>query len=277
MPGGPASEIFQCYATGAIDITVFGSASYVGGLVGACYGGEYIYACYANVDITITSSNNDDIEYVGGLIGHLPGGLTYNCYSQGDINLDGSIRYVGGFTGYADLIRFDLIDRCYSVGAITTSAGATSVGGFIGKYYDDGGNLTDCCWYTSASSNAIGYVDSEGGAVATLAENNYGTDESDNTALYDKTHTIYYQGGSYEWDFVTPIWYEWSDRYPLFTEEPPFWSLTSCSNTLSYSTSTCDNSPAYSTSTCAALSYSTATCATPTYSTSTCTTPSWST
>jgi hypothetical protein len=188
------STIENCYSEGNINITLSGNGYDIGGFCNTSYGvGCTINNCYSDMDIDITTGVN-------------------------------TITNVGGFHSFIDSDDM-VLTNCFSAGNITITGNGVNVGGFIG--YRDASCLivTNCAWYNAITTNAIGYDEDTAAAITTLAEISYGTDETDNTKFYNVIlkspgHVVYDQGNADAWDFSTPIWYEWSDRYPLFIPEP---------------------------------------------------------
>lgn len=98
------------------DVTVIGTGSYIGGLIG--YYRSQIQNCYATGDV-------EGYSYLGGLIGWLDGNA-YGCYTTGNIEQVGTM-FVGGLVGYAG--TDGSIMNSYSLSNIN---GNTYVGGIIG-------------------------------------------------------------------------------------------------------------------------------------------------
>lgn len=204
----------KCYS--ASDVILDDWAENIGGFIGDCENGV-IKNCYSTGNITTV----DNAALLGGFIGGAYLGEIKNCYSTGNIDSGYSTFYVGGFIG--DYEEVNLIN-CYSVGILTIGTSQRSVGGFIGYFNVGEGSIANCAWFTSSFSNSIGYDKVTELPIATLAEISAGTDETDNTKLYNvilktPSHVVYDQGNANAWDFATPIWYEWSTTYPLFTKE----------------------------------------------------------
>ena len=130
------------------DVTLTGTGSYCGGLIGNC--GANVYKSYATGDITsggvyvggllgylngtsitecYSTGNITGGDRVGGLLGHLAGtGATAsNCFSSGSVTAPAN-KYAGGLVGYfaSGTVRY-----CYSTGIINGSG--SYVGGLIGR------------------------------------------------------------------------------------------------------------------------------------------------
>jgi hypothetical protein len=174
-------DVDNCYAGGSIAIsTATDENTYVNnvaGLIGyySVAGTHHFRNSYANVSVTITDTTTDSDSF-GGLIGQ------FYC------------------TNIAT--TFDLTN-CYSVGSIVVPALFYNVGGFVGKLQGvtaAGVTISNCSWYTGASTYAIGSdawqpyeAPNYRSNFETLSELSYGSDEADNTALYSKTHAVYAQ------------------------------------------------------------------------------------
>lgn len=183
-------QINKCYVIGDISHCT----SSVGGLIG--YQFAEVSNCY--VDVEITTTVDLDADAIGGLIGYCdPPESDFsilNSYARGNVNVAmATSGGIGGFVGQASNSGGQLIiQNCYSVG-IVDSIG-TAFGGFIGLLSDDPSpGILNCSWYTTSSTDAIGYFDSDSAPVATLSSKSWGTDESNNTNFYSKTHAVYAQ------------------------------------------------------------------------------------
>jgi len=147
---GPRGEVKKL---GLVDVTIVGTGSVVGGLVGLNYGS--VVNCHSTGSVSGS-------DYVGGLVGDNWGSVT-QCYSSGVVS--GSSR-VGGLVGYIDsCVRpplFGSVTRCYSTGTVT---GNTYVGGLVGLIGYYGGCVTHC--YSTGAVNGTG--ENVGGLVGCLA------------------------------------------------------------------------------------------------------------
>jgi hypothetical protein len=142
---------------GVVDVSIRGSGSCVGGLVGESHGKvEY---CYSSGLIVAA-------EYLGGLVGANFRDIS-ECYSSAAVRGDDC---VGGLVG----VNAGEIARSYSSGPVT---GNRTVGGFVGSHVwvedlGDGmrafgfGRVIDCFWDTETS----GQTASDGGAGRSTAE-----------------------------------------------------------------------------------------------------------
>jgi len=143
---GPGAEVRNL---GVLDVDIRGSKSFVGGLVGYCYGG-HLSNCYST-GLVIGDMN------VGGLLGYIGyGAVLIECYSTSVVNGE---EYVGGLVGdsYGGRLR-----QCYSTGTVS---GTNSVGGLVGANF--GGLVTTCYSTSNVSGNSSvgGLMGNNGGAV----------------------------------------------------------------------------------------------------------------
>lgn len=245
------TEILRCYSVS----NVTGVGSYSGSFLGYSYK-SLVHICYSSGNVMGTSEVGGfagGIDYpnvhdcystanvtgqfdVGGFVGWpYSTGTISNCYSEGTVTAEvvtvgdppDHMNSIGGFAGYAASTTTNFIN-CYSVGIITAPPLEFGTpGGFIGYVVNaiiTGNMIVNCAWFTSSTANAIGWRTILNVPVATLSEISSGTDEPDNTLFYNvilksPSHVVYDQGNANAWDFATPIWYEWSDRYPLFVPE----------------------------------------------------------
>jgi len=113
----------------------------IGGLVGYCSYGSYIYTSYANCSI-IGNSN------VGGLVGFNFLSEITSSYASGMVSGNNS---VGGLLGYN---THGFISSCYSTNSVQ---GNTSVGGLVG-YSESGSEITSSFWdiQTSGTTSSAG-------------------------------------------------------------------------------------------------------------------------
>ena len=217
--------ISKCYSEGDVFGIIDNSTGIyaIGGFAGWC---SIVRNCYSTGDVFSESSSVDTSFGIGGFVGsdgnyHTPYISVVNCYSSGNIVVTGNdAMAVGGFVGSHDN---GYIINSYSVGSVTINGtGYTEIGGFAGELASD--YVVNCSWSTDSSTYAIGYSDTFGTYIATLTEKVYGTDEVDKTKFYNvilklPSHAVYDQGNANAWDFSTPVWYEWSTKYPLFISE----------------------------------------------------------
>ena len=130
---------------GLENISVHGTGSNVGGLVGHNSGG-HVLNCYSTGEVS-------GAERVGGLVGYNHGPVI-DCYSTGAVSGDGC---VGGLVGYNYKAQ---LTHCYSTGAVS---GNDFVGGLVGVNY---GYVTGCFWDTRTSDQ----ITSAGGTGKKTAE-----------------------------------------------------------------------------------------------------------
>ncbi|WP_162463258.1 cadherin-like beta sandwich domain-containing protein [Paenibacillus psychroresistens] len=157
--------------------SVYGSAGYVGGLVGYYYSSnnnEEISNSYAEGNVHAAGS------YAGGLIGHSYNGNIKRSYSSGNVLSDQND--VGGLlgSGYRGNVQLS-----YALGSVS---GADTVGGLIG--YLDG--MTISKTYAAGFASAGGYI------LGGFGGYNYGSTVSD--SYWDETTT------------GTPYGYGWSSE-----------------------------------------------------------------
>ena len=88
-------RITNCSATGQ----VAGRKS-VGGLMGDAYGSSVIIQnCFATGDVLLTSDDNKDPSYRGGLMGHVFFATVNNCYATGKVEYARESSYIGRVIG----------------------------------------------------------------------------------------------------------------------------------------------------------------------------------
>ncbi|MDD2482766.1 MAG: fibronectin type III domain-containing protein [Candidatus Shapirobacteria bacterium] len=215
-----AGRVLNSYSTSQVS----GSDS-VGGLIGYNKAG-HIENTYATGNV----EGNGVKGRVGGLIGSNTsfskgGGANtiVNSYATGNIT---GTNYIGGLIG---INVTDLVVNSYSTGSVSSSAvGATAVGGFIGSLQYDGDiGSTDSAdryssnngWLKSDGLSAIGEIVSFKSSDFTFIYQGPASvthEETDASVFYSKDHDIYDFGGVNAWDFITPIWYEWTNTFPKF-------------------------------------------------------------
>ncbi len=206
-------RITKSYSTG----NVIGSVD-TGGLVGYNYNGH--------IEDTYSSANVQGTNSVGGLVGSashygypFPDSIV-NSYAAGNVTGEES---VGGLVGN---INNDPVSNSFST-AVVTSPGL-SVGGLIGNINDNNGNYLDLIsnlgWLgrPDGPANAVGTVGSTGTSTnVTYNIKSGGGDgfiDGDQSWFFDKTKDIYNTTLNSEpiWDFATPVWYGYTDKYPDF-------------------------------------------------------------
>lgn len=129
---------------------------YIGGLVGNLFGG-----IIDNCSVHYTITTGDDALYVGGLAGRAIGAMI-NCRSQGILTVGKGSRWIGGLAGYAG----NAVNNCRTSGTITTvGTGAASqyIGGLAGEFTDPAHPLDNCS--SSCSITPGGAADYVGGLV----------------------------------------------------------------------------------------------------------------
>jgi|GEM_PF-5247650 len=118
------SNNIQVQGSGA-SVTVRGSGSYVGGLVGSI-------ANSANNYIVMNSYAEGDVEggerYVGGLIGFIMAGTLERSYASGTVTGGDEVGGLIGSAYYGSIIR-----DSYALGAVS---GNSAIGGFVGNIYE---------------------------------------------------------------------------------------------------------------------------------------------
>ncbi|MHC4184796.1 MAG: GLUG motif-containing protein [Planctomycetota bacterium] len=214
--------ITHCYAAGNIE-----GDSYLGGLVGANYGG-YIYDSFATGDVNgvesvgglvgdndctisrcFATGNVTGEENVGGLFGwNFCRGVSY-CYSSGSVTGN---EYVGGFVGLNEGYRSggstdEVTYDCYATGSVS---GGSYIGGFAG--YNDDATISRCysVGLTAGLSNIGGFL---GGArLSHVAGCSWDANTSGQTTSAGgagKTTAEMYDANTFTdagWDFSTPVW-----------------------------------------------------------------------
>jgi hypothetical protein len=185
--GGSALRI--CYSTGNVYTKGGGEYVTLGGLLG--YGDSMVIEnCYStgNVDGSV-----GDLLYTGGLVGYFRYGTVTNSYATGQVQGRMDISWKGGLIGEAP---GSTITNCYATGVVLGNYAAGLVGN-IGS-----GSIVNCGWWTGQCSVALG------------SNEPVTYNETLKSAYFDKTHNIY-DGGDIVWDFSTPIWYQWTNNFPL--------------------------------------------------------------
>ena len=183
LVGSSGGSIENCHVTGlTMDMSapsnVYAAAYWVGGLVGALDGSQYIKECSASGTINELSGKGS----IGGLIGEL-GKAAKITYSHANVALDvesdshGGAR-VGGLIGKGNGENDPetVISNCYAMGSVT---GGAYSGGFAGSLY--GLNIKNCY--------ATGDVTGAAGSMGTFA----GTDGS-NIKEYGSVTNCYTTG-----------------------------------------------------------------------------------
>lgn len=137
----------SCSSTGTIDINGFSNVS-VGGLIGTALKDNYIGSSSNYVNIDITTQNNKQKIYIGGILGKPSDDIdSYyesffnikNCANHGNISINNNIcsedtrLYAGGITSYQ--ITGNKLFESYNRGKISSqnSTGLLVIGGIISE------------------------------------------------------------------------------------------------------------------------------------------------
>lgn len=229
------ATVHKCYSSGYI----YCAGESVCGGFSAYITCGITYDCYSEVDIT-TYDKSYNLLVVGGFVGYLSINDTiilriqsiYNCYSSGDIILNGTITNAGWLGGFAGIVyptaSFNWgtnrrIKNSYFGGSITNNLvvnSGTDIGGFAGYFYDYAYKSENLSWYTGSCTQSVGFYTEyltgiEYNNVATLASISKGWDETNVTTLYFTTADVYRQGEVDEWDF-TSVWETRINNFPWF-------------------------------------------------------------
>ncbi len=191
----------ECYCSG----TITGINNAAGGLVGSI-DFTTVKDCYAHVNVSGDSASS---SLIGGFVGYIVNMVVSitNCYCSGTVTGQVGSTGFGGFIGEvyfrnnADV--FSILNS-YSVGLVTNTDGSGETGGFIGFIRWAGVttqtfSISNCAWYTGEYAHAIGTNNIRSTTNESLTTAGYGTDETDNTHFYTKTHPVYASG-------LTPIY-----------------------------------------------------------------------
>ena len=155
--GNYKTYLTNCYAEGG---KVTGRGYAIGGFCGAPYEASEYLNCYAQVDVTTTSSGEANM---GGFVGYFYNtAKVTNCYSTGSVTAEYSGNsYVGGFAGR--IAGSASAINCYSSGTVS-AVGSSRVGAFAG-YLGSSGTVADCFCDTTTtrySSAVVGSGSSTG-------------------------------------------------------------------------------------------------------------------
>jgi len=188
-------RIYQCWVDAGTVDGYSANMDYLAGFIAKAGDIFTMSNCWSTA--VIGSLNGHD-DFCGGLIGRSndSNSKIYNSYFAGELHADDRS---GGLVGY-------FAGSLYNCVVATTNldfSGAT-VGLLIGDKSTT--SQTNC----AVSTNGLAYPD-VGDDAGDVAEYH----EADPIAFYDSSHAVYST-----WDFATPIWYEWDDRLPRFTEQP---------------------------------------------------------
>ena len=183
LAGSASGPIENCHVTN-LNMTMntpdsgWTAVYWIGGLVGALDGSQYIKECSASGKVTEKSGKGS----IGGLIGEF-GKAAKITYSHADVALDVKSHYYGGARvggligkGNGENDPETVISNCYAMGSVT---GGAYSGGFAGSLY--GLNIKNCY--------ATGDVTGAAGSMGTFA----GTDGS-NIKEYGSVTNCYTTG-----------------------------------------------------------------------------------
>lgn len=134
------SYIKNSSAIGSINISNNVMIDSIGGFVGSTngkYHNKYGYGiltkfekCYSDADIKVSASKDAPvITSIGGFAGSIDSALTYQCYSNGNIDAK-DVNYVAGFVGTSKGGGL-AVRQCFSTGNVI---GGFSSAGFIGYF-----------------------------------------------------------------------------------------------------------------------------------------------
>lgn len=165
----------------------------IGALAGSNQG--TISNCKVSGNISVT---NNEIQYVGGIVGWMESGVIQYCHSSASIQ-GGNSEYVGGVLG-GEYITATVIKGCSFSGSVT---GNRFVGGIVG--YCRSFDKKTACYSTGSLSSTGGFAGGIVGALQFTSEANacywsnfdgegvgYGYNSSEGTGLYKvdgTTHT----------------------------------------------------------------------------------------
>lgn len=149
ISGKNVHEIINCSSKGFIKGTVNDDNARLGGIAGEINSKSgKIEKSWTDSEIIGISINDGNI-YAGGITGVLESGNIINCYSIGNIDLEGkgkSKEYAGGITGYighSEVFNDTLINftyslmnlKCYSGTLSNNSSNQSYAGGITGAFY----------------------------------------------------------------------------------------------------------------------------------------------
>ena len=129
--GDGSANITHCDNRGQTILTVKGNTSQIGGIAGRNSGGEITY-CINEDDIVNTASSNENMTWIGGIVGISYGSIK-NCTNKGNITSAApseSLR-MGGIAGSCD----STYNNCINKGTVVNSAPVLSwiqMGGIVG-------------------------------------------------------------------------------------------------------------------------------------------------
>jgi hypothetical protein len=130
--GGNTGSVSNSYSTCNINHSSDENSKYLGGLVGHNTGP--LSYCYATGDIIGGNGSTS----LGGLVGHDNAGPINNCYATGNITCGNSSSGLGGLVG---AMWESSISNCYSTGNVTGGSSSSRVGGLAGV---NTGSISNC-------------------------------------------------------------------------------------------------------------------------------------
>ncbi|MBQ0121131.1 MAG: hypothetical protein KBT13_08460, partial [Bacteroidales bacterium] len=107
----------------------------IGSVVGKAKKGVNINDVQSSVNIII---NGVAQKHIGGIVGHIEGGLVYPeagpyaCTYSGVINAGTSTDCIGGIAGFVHAESNAQISYCYSIGSLYSSGSGPTMGGILG-------------------------------------------------------------------------------------------------------------------------------------------------
>lgn len=167
----------SCYATGDVEVNVFsGSALYVGSFGGGLWGNDGLYPGHGKVSgqnyATGNVLINGSAQYVGGFAGRVIWSADQpDCFSTGSLTITGDGDYVGGAVGLIDEDtaspqRYSPTIKHYHAPNIIDITGTpTNIGGCVGLK-DAGGTVTECYY----NEDTTGQSDTGNGEPLSTAE-----------------------------------------------------------------------------------------------------------
>lgn len=134
-----------------INITLCEKEYHIGSIAGVSYG-DRIENCYSSGNITLQGINDGRTIYIGGLVG-MAFSTIENCYNLCEIDCTQAETYyqaLGGICGLAD----ETINQCYNVGNMRGNLqGDASIGALMGKVQSFCNN---CCYLKGTASQGMG-------------------------------------------------------------------------------------------------------------------------
>ena len=175
--------VSDCGAIGAVT-----GSNQIGGFVGRSNGGNYIYDCYAHVNVS-GGSTEDAHHFIGGFAGLVFSGDIQQCYADGSVQGNHSGLYRTKVGGFAGSIYNGYIEDCYALGSVSgynpTNPIYAYVGGFVGELesHDAGDAEIYNCYstgYVTGTSGGYlkGFCGFEEGSWNTYSDNFWDTQTS---------------------------------------------------------------------------------------------------